>query len=62
MLEIETKSNLLRNNITEGDYKTLLKNMEGYMIKIEEFDNFDLSDISYDNHGGSKKGILINIF
>lgn len=36
--------------------------MEGYIIKIEEFDNFDLSDISYGNHGGSKKGILINIF
>ena len=32
------------------------------MIKIEEFDNFDLSAISYGDHGGSKKGILINIF
>lgn len=29
MLEIETKSNLLRNNITEGDYKTLLKKYGG---------------------------------
>ncbi len=30
------------------------------MIKLEEFDNFDLSGISYGGHGGSKKGILIN--
>lgn len=30
------------------------------MIKLEEFDNFNLSGISYGGHGGSKKGILIN--
>ena len=62
MLEIETKSNLLRNNITERDYKKVLKKYRGYMIKIEEFDNFDLSAISYGDHGGSKKSILINSF
>ena len=34
--------------------------MGGYMIKIENFDNNEVSGITYGGHSGSKKGIIYN--
>ena len=40
--------------------KNYLQSMGGYMIKIERFDNSNLSGITYGGHSGSKKGIIFN--
>ena len=34
--------------------------MGGYMIKIENFDNIEVSGITYGGYSGSKKGIIYN--